>query len=68
MAGGRVMPEHPIVICGAGATKACGGPLTNEILPDALELKQELEREGFLDLLERFLMENRKDYRNPHIA
>lgn len=28
--------EKPVVILGAGATKACGGPLTDEILPAAL--------------------------------
>jgi hypothetical protein len=30
------MPEKPVIILGAGATKACGGPLTDEILPAAL--------------------------------
>jgi hypothetical protein len=30
------MEEKPIIILGAGATKACGGPLTNDILPAAL--------------------------------
>jgi hypothetical protein len=30
------MEEKPIIILGAGATKACGGPLTDEILPAAL--------------------------------
>jgi hypothetical protein len=29
----KEMAEKPIIILGAGATKACGGPLTNEILP-----------------------------------
>ncbi|MGZ8842690.1 MAG: hypothetical protein ACXW18_03450, partial [Pyrinomonadaceae bacterium] len=28
--------QRPVVILGAGATKACGGPLTDEILPAAL--------------------------------
>jgi len=46
------------VIFGAGATKACGGPLTNEILPDALALKRQLERTGYLALVERFLVKN----------
>jgi hypothetical protein len=30
------MEEKPIIILGAGATKACGGPLTDDILPAAL--------------------------------
>ncbi|HEX9544449.1 MAG TPA: hypothetical protein VF955_04645, partial [Pyrinomonadaceae bacterium] len=30
------MSLKPVIILGAGATKACGGPLTNEILPAAL--------------------------------
>jgi hypothetical protein len=30
------MQEKPIIILGAGATKACGGPLTGDILPAAL--------------------------------
>jgi len=30
------MTEKPVIILGAGATKACGGPLTDEILPAAL--------------------------------
>lgn len=30
------MQERPIIILGAGATKACGGPLTDDILPAAL--------------------------------
>ena len=30
------MDEKPIIILGAGATKACGGPLTEDILPAAL--------------------------------
>jgi hypothetical protein len=52
--------QRPVVILGAGATKACGGPLTGEILP-ATFLKREtyqLEREGYLQLLESFLIEN----------
>lgn len=58
-----------VVIFGAGATKACGGPLTNEILPLAYdphvrnEIAQSsqrnlIEREGYADLLEEFLVEN----------
>ena len=30
------MAENPLIILGAGATKACGGPLTDDILPAAL--------------------------------
>ncbi len=30
------MVKNPVIILGAGATKACGGPLTDEILPAAL--------------------------------
>jgi len=30
------MVTKPVIILGAGATKACGGPLTDEILPAAL--------------------------------
>jgi len=30
------MVEKPVFILGAGATSACGGPLTNEILPAAI--------------------------------
>jgi hypothetical protein len=30
------MNEKPVIILGAGATKACGGPLTDDILPAAL--------------------------------
>jgi len=33
---GDEMAEKPLIILGAGATKACGGPLTPDILPAAL--------------------------------
>lgn len=52
------MVGNTVVIFGAGATKACGGPLTNEILPEVFELRQDLEREGYLARLEEFLVEN----------
>jgi hypothetical protein len=52
------MAERPVVIVGAGATKACGGPLTNEILPRAFELEEVLQREDFFPVLNGFLMEN----------
>jgi hypothetical protein len=51
--------EKVVVIFGAGATKACGGPLTNEILPDALA---SLGRRPQLSLVEEFLA---KQFRVP---
>ena len=30
--------NDPVIILGAGATKECGGPLTNEILPKAFSI------------------------------
>ena len=33
------MRTETVLIFGAGATKACGGPLTNEILPRTFELR-----------------------------
>lgn len=47
--------SHPVIIFGAGATKACGGPLTAEILPDAFRMRTEIEREGYLELVDEFL-------------
>lgn len=52
------MRDGTVVIFGAGATKACGGPLTNEILPYAFKHARDIERENFLELLESFLVEN----------
>jgi len=54
------MACNTIVIFGAGATKACGGPLTNEILPQAFELgvRPDIEREDYINLQEQFLIEN----------
>ena len=52
------MSAKPIVIFGAGATKACNGPLTWEILPEAFKLQSELWREDFFPLLESFLVDN----------
>lgn len=49
-----------VFIFGAGATKACGGPLTNEILPKAFETWDEypgMEREGFLELVNHYLID-----------
>lgn len=54
------MTSKTVVLFGAGATKACGGPLTNEILPQAFEpdVRREIEREYYIDLLDQFLIEN----------
>ncbi|WDP90271.1 MAG: hypothetical protein HUN04_11420 [Desulfobacter sp.] len=52
------MPANPVIIFGAGATKACNGPLTWEILPQAFELESELKREDFFGILDDFLIEN----------
>ena len=50
--------KKPVVIFGAGATKACGGPLTSEILPRVFEQKDVIEREDFVRELDRFLIAN----------
>lgn len=47
-----------VVILGAGATKACGGPLTNEILPTAFSLPTVRERQVNLELIDAFLVEH----------
>jgi hypothetical protein len=52
------MTSDVVVIFGAGATKACGGPMTNEILREVFAAQSTLEREGFLQLLAQFLREN----------
>lgn len=46
-----------VVVLGAGATAACGGPLTNEILHEAFQLSRPTERAINLDLIDRFLRE-----------
>ena len=51
------MLGRTVVVFGAGATRACGGPLTNEILPDLLAKRGTLEREGYLKLVELFLVD-----------
>ncbi len=59
------MSERPVIILGAGATKACGGPLTDEILPAALngEMAHDdqrtlvEDREELLSLANQFLGE-----------
>lgn len=47
-----------VVVFGAGATKACGGPMTNEILPDVFGSAGEIPHKQHLKLLEKFLIEN----------
>lgn len=47
-----------VVIFGAGATKACGGPMTNEILPDAFGSSRNISNKEHLRLLEKFLVQN----------
>ena len=49
--------DRSVVIFGAGATKACGGPLTNEILPDVLRLREHLARKDHIDRVEAFLVD-----------
>ena len=48
------MPDT-VVIFGAGATKACGGPLTDEILPRCFKERHEFDHPQHIDLLEAFL-------------
>ena len=48
------MSNNPVIVLGAGATKACGGPLTDEILPAAL--KNWFEMDG-----QQFSVNNRED-------
>ncbi|MBS0197242.1 MAG: SIR2 family protein [Planctomycetes bacterium] len=47
--------DVPVVVLGAGATKACGGPLTAEILPQAFSLS--LRHPDLLEPLNRLLVE-----------
>jgi hypothetical protein len=49
------MPGETVAVLGAGATKACDGPLTNEILPWAFSNAAVIEREGYVDLAARFI-------------
>jgi len=44
-----------VLILGAGATKACGGPTTNEILSEADTNACAIEREDYLETLNSFL-------------
>lgn len=52
------MDSKTVVIFGAGATKACGGPLTNEILSRGFENEYHIDREGFLEILDEFINDN----------
>lgn len=49
--------QRPVFVLGAGATKACGGPLTWEILPKAFAPDAPRNREDMLHRLEVFLRE-----------
>ncbi|MCP4076280.1 MAG: hypothetical protein GY744_08855 [Gammaproteobacteria bacterium] len=52
------MDSNTVVIFGAGATKACGGPLTNEILFRGFTNEYQIDREDFLGILNSFLTDN----------
>jgi hypothetical protein len=50
------MRDIPVIVFGAGATKDCGGPLTNEILPEAFKAGPSLpEKDQAIALLREFL-------------
>jgi hypothetical protein len=50
------MRDTPVIVFGAGATKNCGGPLTNEILPEAFRVGPSLpEKDQAIALLREFL-------------
>ncbi len=50
--------QNTVIIFGAGATKACGGPMTNEIMRRAFDNPGEIEREDFLACVQEFLADN----------
>jgi hypothetical protein len=52
------MDSKTVVIFGAGATKACGGPLTNEIISKGFDNEYNIDREDFLGTLNKFIDEN----------
>lgn len=53
------MRDIPVVISGAGATKDCGGPLTNEILHGAFQADLSLsQQEAKIALVKQFLNDN----------
>ena len=45
----------PVLVLGAGATKACNGPMTNDILLEADRAAGIIEREDYLALIDSFL-------------
>ncbi|MBL9000957.1 MAG: hypothetical protein JNK25_07460 [Phycisphaerae bacterium] len=47
--------DRPVIVLGAGATKACGGPLTGEILPRAFGLG--VQHAELLEPIDRLLIE-----------
>lgn len=51
------MAGECVVVLGAGATKACHGPLTNEILPVAFANANNFEREGYVGLAAQFIID-----------
>jgi SIR2-like domain len=55
----EIVRDTPVIIFGAGATKDCGGPLTNEILHEAFQASpnQPLQLDA-IQLLQRFLDDN----------
>jgi hypothetical protein len=53
------MRDTPVIVFGAGATKDCGGPLTNEILHGAFASEVTLsQQQTALNLLQQFLNAN----------
>ncbi len=51
------MGDAIVLVLGAGATKACGGPLTAEILPQAFRERAHFDYPDALEELDRFLVE-----------
>jgi hypothetical protein len=51
------MADDTAFVFGAGATKACGGRLINETRPYGCEVWNDIERENFLEIADRFLVE-----------
>jgi len=52
------MDNKTVVIFGAGATKACGGPLTNEIISKGFDNEYQIDREDYLGTLNKFIDDN----------
>jgi hypothetical protein len=61
------MSTDTVVVFGAGATKACGGPLTAEILPRAFapNVRNAIQRQDYMKILDDFLVQN---FHVPHSA